>query len=69
MSWLEQLDKLDKEQQKNFIEKHREDKIKEIKLSIIAQAYNPILTANDLMELASILSTISNMKPVKKKGL
>lgn len=39
------------------------------KLDIISLAYTDSLTASDLIELASILTTISNMKPIKKKGL
>ena len=45
------------------------DIIKETKMTIISLAYTDSLTASDLIELASILTTISNMKPVKKKGL
>lgn len=51
------------------INKTDEDIIKDTKMTIISLAYTDSLSAGDLLELASILTTISNMKPVKKKGL
>lgn len=70
MSWVEDLERFNnKGIPKTLIEKKNYDMIRDIKLQIISLAYTPNLSASDLIELASILSTISNMKPVKKKGL
>lgn len=68
MGALEQLSKLNKEQQKILLNKCKQDKIKETKQTIISLAYSDYLTPYDLDELSQILSTISLYRVRKNEG-
>lgn len=68
MGALEQLSKLNKEQQKILLNKYKQDKIKETKQTIISLAYSDYLTPYDLDELSQILSTISLYRVRKNEG-
>lgn len=49
------------------IKKHKEDKIKEVKLSIISLAYTPSLSHGDLYELSEVIDAIAQNKECDKK--
>lgn len=66
---ISELHKMHRLKDKVFANKENKQLINEAKHTIISLAYSDYLTASDLIELSSILSVISNMKPIKNKGL
>ena len=68
MSRLEQLNRLNKEQQKVSLNKWKQDMIRDTKQTIISLAYRDYLTPYDLDELSQILSTISLYRVRKNEG-
>lgn len=68
MGKLEHFDKLNQEQQKLLLNKWKQDKINEVKQTIISLAYSDFLTPYDLDELSQIINTISLYRVRKNEG-
>lgn len=68
MGKLEHFDKLNQEQQKLLLNKWKQDKINEVKQTIISLAYSDRLTPCDLDELSQIINTISLYRVRKNEG-
>lgn len=68
MGKLEHFDKLNQEQQKLLLNKWKQDKINEVKQTIISLAYSDCLTPYDLDELSQMINTISLYRVRKNEG-